>query len=95
VGLRYGIPWDFEVWQVSIAFCPRADQKVLTLQGAMPREKDFKRTLCADMQGFSLHAAVRCAADDRQALEPLCGHITRPPCGHWPTSACRPTPLDR
>ena len=30
------------------------------------------------MQGFSLHAAMRCAADDRQALEQLCRHITRP-----------------
>ncbi len=61
-----------------IAFGPRAGQKVLTVQGAMPREKDFKQTLCADMQGFSLHAAVRCGADDRQALEQLCRYITRP-----------------
>ena len=30
------------------------------------------------MQGFSLHAAVRCGTDDRQALEQLCRHITRP-----------------
>jgi hypothetical protein len=44
----------------------------------MPREADFKQNLCADMQGFSLHAAVRCAADDRQALEQLCRCITRP-----------------
>ena len=28
--------------------------------------------------GFSLHAAVRCGADDRQALEQLCRYITRP-----------------
>jgi hypothetical protein len=61
-----------------IAFGPRAGQKVLTLQGAMPRETDFKQTLCADIDGFSLHAAVRCAADDRQALEQLCRYITRP-----------------
>jgi hypothetical protein len=51
---------------------------VLTLQGAMPRQKDFKQTLRADMQGFSLHAAVRCAADDRQSLEQLRRYITRP-----------------
>jgi hypothetical protein len=57
---------------------PRAGQKVLTLQGAMPREKDFKQILCADIDGFSLHAAVRCAADDRRALEQLCRYITRP-----------------
>ena len=44
----------------------------------MPKEKDFKQTLCADMLGFSLHAAVRCGADDRQTLEQLCRYITRP-----------------
>ena len=44
----------------------------------MPREMDFRQTLCADIDGFSLHAAVRCAADDRQALEQLCRYITRP-----------------
>ena len=60
-----------------IAFGPRAGQKVLTLQGAMPREKDFKQSLRADIDGSSLHAAVRCAADDRQALEQLCRYITR------------------
>ena len=50
-----------------IAFGPRAAQKVLTVQGAMPRDGDgdYKQTLCADIDGFSLHAAVRCAADDR------------------------------
>ena len=41
-----------------IAFGPRAGQKVLTVQGAMPRDADFKQTLCADIDGFSLHAAV-------------------------------------
>jgi hypothetical protein len=45
-----------------IAFGPRAGQKVLTLQGAMPRDTDFKQTLCADISGFSLHAAVRCGS---------------------------------
>lgn len=44
----------------------------------MPREADFKQPLCADTSGFSLHAAVRCGADDRQALEQLCRYITRP-----------------
>ena len=44
----------------------------------MPRESDFKQHLCADISGFSLHAAVRCEADDRQALEQLCRYITRP-----------------
>ncbi len=44
----------------------------------MPRETDFKQILCADRNGFSLHAAVRCAVDDRKALEQLCRYITRP-----------------
>ena len=61
-----------------VAFGPRAGQRVLTVQGAMPREKEFKQTPCADIDGFSLHAAVRCGADDRQALEQLCRYITRP-----------------
>ncbi len=39
-----------------IAFGPRAGQKVLTLQGVMPRQADFKHNLCADIDGFSLHA---------------------------------------
>ena len=54
-----------------IAFGPRAGQKVLTVQGVMPRDADFKQTLCADSNGFSLHAAVRCGADDRRSLEQL------------------------
>ena len=61
-----------------IAFGPRAGQKVLTLQSAMPRGEDFRQTLCADSNGFSLHTTVRCGADDRQALEQLCRYITRP-----------------
>jgi len=36
------------------------------------------RRLRADMQGFSLHAAVRRSAEDRQALEQRCRCITRP-----------------
>ena len=44
----------------------------------MPRDADFKQSLCADIDGFSLHAAVRCGADDRQALEQLCRYITCP-----------------
>ena len=37
-----------------------------------------QQSLCADVDGFSLHAAVRSGADDRQALEQRCGYITRP-----------------
>jgi len=35
----------------------------------MPREKDFKQTLYADIDGLSLHAAVHCDADDPQGLD--------------------------
>ena len=59
-----------------IAFGPRAGHKVLTLQCALPRDADFKQNLCADISGFSLHAAVRCRADDRQALEQLYRYVT-------------------
>ena len=61
-----------------IAFGPRAGQKVLTVQGVMPRDAGFEQALCANIQGFSLHAGVRCGAEDRQALEQLCRYITRP-----------------
>lgn len=44
----------------------------------MPLDADFKKTLCADIDGFSLHAAVRCSADDRHGQEQLCRCITRP-----------------
>jgi hypothetical protein len=36
------------------------------------------KTLCANEQGFSLHAAVRCQANERLKLERLCRYITRP-----------------
>jgi hypothetical protein len=43
------------------------------------RELGMEGSTCmADIDGFSLHAAVRCSADDRQALEQLCPCITRP-----------------
>ncbi|NDY93968.1 transposase [Ideonella livida] len=61
-----------------IAFGPRAGQKVLTLRGAMPRETEVRRPLCADIDGFSLHAALRVEAHDRKRLEQLCRYITRP-----------------
>lgn len=60
------------------------------VQGTMPREADFKHTPPTarmralvvpqgpDIDGFSLHAAVRCGADERQALEQLYRYFTRP-----------------
>ena len=61
-----------------IAFGPRAGQKMLTLRGAMPRESTVRQPLCVDIDGFSLHAAVRVAAIDRKRLEQLCRYVTRP-----------------
>ena len=60
-----------------IAFGPRAGQKVFTVQGAMAQDAVLTQALCADHQGFSLHAAVRCKAHERQRLEQLCRTITR------------------
>lgn len=51
-----------------IAFGPRAGQRVLTWQGAMPRQTGFKHDLCADIHWFSLHAAVRCDAGAKGRL---------------------------
>lgn len=51
--------------------------KGLTLEDAMPRERTTL-ALCADIDGFSLHGAVRCDADDRKGLEQPCRYITRP-----------------
>jgi hypothetical protein len=33
---------------------------------------------CVNAQGFSLHAEVRCALNERHKLEHLCRYITRP-----------------
>ena len=62
-----------------IAFGARAGQKVLTLRSVMPpREVTARKPLCADIDGFSLHAAVRIEAHERKRLERLCRYITRP-----------------
>jgi hypothetical protein len=53
-------------------------RKMPTLRGAMPRETTARQALCADIDGFSLHAAVRVGAHDRKRLERLCRCITRP-----------------
>jgi hypothetical protein len=65
-------------WYVAcyrIAFGPRAGRKVLMLCEAMPIDIDSyyeRKSLCANEQGFSLHAAVRCLANARLKLEHLC-----------------------
>lgn len=75
-----------------IDFWPRAGHEVMTVQGVMPWQKDFKQAQCADINDFGLHAAVRCGADHCQALEQLCRCITR---RRWPTNGYRATPRIR
>jgi hypothetical protein len=51
---------------------------MLSLQYAARRAAPMTRPLCANAHGFSLRAGVRCAAEQRQALEHLRRYITRP-----------------
>ena len=51
---------------------------MLSLRASQPREATPRQPLCADIDGFSLHAAVRVEAHDRKRLEQLCRYITRP-----------------
>ncbi len=46
--------------------------------GAMPRETTVHQPLCAEIDGFSMHAAVRVQAHDLKRPEQLCRYITRP-----------------
>lgn len=67
-----GQTWMAEPDADRIAFGPRAGHKVLTLHGVMPRESPQSLpALCADIDAFSLHAAVRAAAHDRKRLAAL------------------------
>jgi hypothetical protein len=61
-----------------IAFGPRAGQKVLTWQTVPSQEAPSTPQRCVNEQGFSLHAEVRCAINQRYKLEHLCRYITRP-----------------
>ncbi len=61
-----------------IALGPRTGQKVLSLRSAPSTGKQRPEVLCANLHGFSLHAGVRCGAEQRQQLEHLCRYITRP-----------------
>ena len=61
-----------------IAMGPRAGCKVLSLQYAPSRPLQINQQLCANAHGFSLHAGVRCDADQRSELEQLCRYVTRP-----------------
>jgi hypothetical protein len=73
-----------------IAFGPRAGRKVLILRAVMPREAAPRQPLCADIDGFSLHAAVRSEAHDRKRLKQLCRYITARHCRTRAFSAMPP-----
>jgi hypothetical protein len=62
-------PLQAAVVAYRIASRPRAGRKVLTLRGAMPREATARQPMCADIDGFRLHAVVRVEAHDRRRLE--------------------------
>jgi hypothetical protein len=74
-----------------IAFGPRAGQKVLTLQGALPREISGKQKLCVNLQGFSLHAAVRAVLVKYGQIRerPCSGYAATLPGQRLPTTECR------
>ena len=61
-----------------IALGPLAGQKVLTLQSVPRHERKPTQQRCANEHGFSLHAGVRCAMNQRHKLEQLCRYIARP-----------------
>ncbi len=68
-----------------IALGPRRGQKVLTWKDPALRlasQEAPQSSDCVSVQGFSLHAATRCGAQQRQQLERLCRYITRPALGH-------------
>ncbi len=46
---------------------------------ASPPARFVPGSLCAEVEGFSLHAGVWVAAHDRERLEHLCRYIARPP----------------
>jgi len=61
-----------------IALGPGAGQKVLSVRTVAGRDGKITHGLCAHAHGFSLHAGVRCGADQRKQLERLCRYIVRP-----------------
>ena len=71
-----------------IAFGPRAGQKVLTAQGTMPRETEFKQPLCADIDGSAcMLPCARAPKTGRRWSSSAAPSRAR----RCPTNACRPT----
>ncbi len=61
-----------------LALGPRAGQQVLRLQTVPSQPAQPSPQRCVNEQGFSLHAEVRCAINQRHKLKHLCRYITRP-----------------
>ncbi len=64
-----------------IAFGPNAGRSILRRQDTL-HVADTVKPGCVLRQGFSLHAGIRCRADQRRELERLCHYITRPALSH-------------
>jgi len=74
------------------ALGPRAGHKVLTLRGAMPRESPPRQPMCADIHGFSLHAAVGAMRETGSGSNNCAGTSPGRLC---PTNGCSSTPPGR
>ena len=62
-----------------IATGPHAGRRIATIGGGFHAAGSGKaKRLCAEIGGFSLHAATRCRAGDRFRLARLCRYVMRP-----------------
>ena len=62
-----------------IATGPYAGRRIATIGGGFHAAGSGKaKRLCAEIGGFSLHAATRCRAGDRFRLARLCRSVMRP-----------------
>jgi len=71
-----GAPTDDEVHALLQTLIARL-MKMRTRRSVLV-EDGVRQPLCADIDGFSLHAAARVEAHDRKRLEQLCRYIARP-----------------
>jgi hypothetical protein len=56
---------------------PQAGRRIARIGGGVCAPGGGK-PLCAEIAGFTLHAATRCRADDRHRLARLCRYVMRP-----------------
>jgi hypothetical protein len=76
-----------------IATDPHAGRRIATIGGgSCVVGRGAGKPLCAELGGFSLHAAMRCRADDRYWLARLCRYVARPAFAddqlHWDGAEC-------